>query len=357
MSVSERSEPARLVLIAGPCSAETEAQVLETARGVAPLRPDYFRAGIWKARTRPGTFEGIGEPALPWLAAAGRASGLRTATEVATARHVEAALEHGIDALWIGARTTVNPFSVQELADALRGAPVPVFVKNPTSPDLALWLGAFERISAAGVGPVAGVFRGVSVADSEPYRNAPMWDLVLELRRQVPALPILVDPSHIAGRRDLLVPLAQRALDLGLDGLMIEAHPNPDAAWSDAAQQVTPERLAEIMAALHIRRQTSEDESYRRAMDAYRDRIDEVDAAILRLLAERMSVVERIAAEKRARNVTTFQVDRWRSLLEERMRNAERLGLDPDYAKAVYQVIHRESVTRQSAADEAGPER
>lgn len=247
----------RPLVVAGPCSAESEAQLLETARRLHGTRVDYFRAGIWKARTRPAAFEGIGDPALPWLARAGREFGLRTATEVATPAHVEAALRHGIDLLWIGARTTVNPFSVQELADALRGVQVPVLVKNPTSPDLGLWTGALERINRAGVRAIGVIHRGFGVAASHRFRNPPMWELAIEFRRRHPAIPMITDPSHITGRRDQVQDIAQQALDLGVDGLMVEVHPNPDQAWSDAAQQLTPERLGEILHHLKVRRETS----------------------------------------------------------------------------------------------------
>jgi len=346
----------RPLVIAGPCSAESEDQLLETARRLSGTRVDYFRAGIWKARTRPGSFEGIGDPALPWLKSAGVKSGMKTATEVAQPRHVEAALKAGIDLLWVGARTTVNPFSVQELADAVRGSDVPILIKNPTSPDLGLWIGAVERFSQAGVRALGAIHRGVSVANSAPYRNAPMWSMVIELRRILPALPIITDPSHICGRRDLLQGIAQRAMDLGLDGLMIEAHPRPDNAWSDPAQQVTPERLGEIIAELTVRKGSSDNDTYLTSIEALRDRIDQVDNDIVAMLAERMGIVELIGEQKRLNNVTTLQVDRWRALLSDRMERARQLGLDPGYTKAIYEVIHRESIRRQSSIMSNGRE-
>ena len=338
----------RPIVIGGPCSAESEAQVLETAARLKGTRIDYFRAGIWKARTRPSNFEGIGDAALPWLQRAGVQYGLRTATEVATPAHVEAALKHGIDLLWIGARTTVNPFSVQEIADALRGVQVPVLVKNPTSPDMGLWLGAIERIHRAGVRALGVIHRGFSVAGVRRFRNAPLWEMAIEMRRLHPTLPIITDPSHITGRRDLVLEIAQRAMDLGLDGLMIEAHPNPDQAWSDAAQQVTPERLGEIIALLKVRRETSENVEYLASLEVLRDRIDHLDHDILDLLARRMRVVEEIGDYKRANNVATLQVSRWSALLADRLAQASELGLTPDYVRAVYEIIHRESVRRQS---------
>lgn len=322
---------------------------METARRLSGTRVDYFRAGIWKARTRPGSFEGIGDGGLPWLKRAGDRYQMKTATEVAQPAHVEAALKAGIDMLWIGARTTVNPFSVQELAHALRGTDVPVLVKNPTNPDLGLWIGAFERLSQAGVRALGGIHRGISVANSAPYRNAPMWNFAIELRRLLPDLPIINDPSHICGRRDLLQGIAQRAMDLGLDGVMLETHPNPDQAWSDAAQQVTPERATEILAELVIRRDDVESDSFHASLEALRARIDQVDSDLMALLGDRMSIVQLIAELKKANNVTTLQVARWTALLEDRMERAKSLGLDPEYVKAIYDLIHGESVRRQSA--------
>lgn len=338
----------RPIIIAGPCSAESEEQLLETARRLRGARVDYFRAGIWKARTRPSNFEGIGDAALPWLVRTGRQFGLKTATEVATPKHVELALHHGVDLLWIGARTTVNPFSVQEIAEALRGVNAPVLVKNPTSPDMALWLGALERINRAGVRRLGVIHRGFSVAGMTRYRNAPMWELAIEFRRMHPDIPIITDPSHITGRRDMILDVAQHAMDLGLDGLMIEAHPNPDQAWSDAAQQVTPERLGEILDLIKVRRETSADAGFLAALATLRQRIDHLDHEILDLLARRMRVVEEIADCKRDNNVATLQVSRWSALLEDRLARAQALGLAPEYAQAIYEIIHRESVRRQS---------
>lgn len=346
----------RPLVVAGPCSAESEAQLLETARRLHGTRVDYFRAGIWKARTRPAAFEGIGDPALPWLARAGREFGLRTATEVATPAHVEAALRHGIDLLWIGARTTVNPFSVQELADALRGVQVPVLVKNPTSPDLGLWTGALERINRAGVRAIGVIHRGFGVAASHRFRNPPMWELAIEFRRRHPAIPMITDPSHITGRRDQVQDIAQQALDLGVDGLMVEVHPNPDQAWSDAAQQLTPERLGEILHHLKVRRETSADAGFIARLEALRERIDRIDHDLLDALAARMRVVEEIADCKRDNNVSTLQVSRWSALLEDRVARAEALGLGAEYARALYEIIHRESVRLQSEIMNREPE-
>lgn len=339
----------RPMVIGGPCSAESREQVFETARRLSGTRIDYFRAGIWKARTRPGSFEGIGDPALEWLRAAGDAYGYKTATEVAHGRHVEAALKAGIDLLWVGARTTVNPFSVQELADAVRGTDVPILIKNPTSSDLGLWIGAIERFAQAGVRAMGGIHRGVSTVSSAPYRNAPMWSMVIELRRLLPDFPIITDPSHICGRRDLLQDIAQRAMDLGMDGLMIESHPNPDSAWSDAAQQVTPERLGEILAELVVRSPDSANAAFTATLEELREQIDHMDHELISVLRKRMAVVEQIAEQKRASNVTILQVKRWRALLADRVKTAGAQGLDPAFIKAVYDAIHQESIRLQNA--------
>jgi chorismate mutase len=314
-------------------------------------RVDYFRAGIWKARTRHDSFEGIGDTALPWLKAAGVQYGLRTATEVASAKHVEAALQHGIDLLWVGARTTVNPFSVQEIANAMRGVDVPMLVKNPTSPDVPLWMGALERLSNAGVRALGAIHRGVAVTASAPYRNAPMWGQVLEMRRLMPELPLICDPSHICGRRDLLAGIAQRAMDLGMDGLMIESHPRPDHAWSDAAQQVTPERFSEILSELILRKDTSGDAEFLAAIEALRGQIDRVDHDLVALLARRMEIVDSIAERKRDNSVTALQPARWSSLLSDRLALALSLGLDEAFTKALYDLIHQESIRRQLAPE------
>jgi chorismate mutase len=257
-------------------------------------------------------------------------------------------MKHGVDLLWIGARTTVNPFSVQEIADALRGVTVPVLVKNPTSPDMSLWLGALERVNRAGVRKLGVIHRGFSVAGLTRYRNAPMWELAIEFRRTHPDVPIITDPSHITGRREMILDVAQHAMDLGLDGLMIETHRNPDQAWSDAAQQVTPERLGEILHQLKVRRETSVDAGFQAALATLRERIDLLDHEILELLARRMRVVEEIADCKRENNVATLQVARWSALLEDRVSRAVALGLSAEYAQALYDIIHRESVRRQS---------
>lgn len=320
---------------------------METARRLRCTRVDYLRAGIWKARTRPANFEGIGAPALPWLRDAGKEYGLRTATEVATGEHVELALRHDIDLLWIGARTTVNPFSVQELADALRGTDLPVLIKNPTSPDMGLWFGALERVHRAGVKKLGVIHRGFASSAPSRFRNAPMWDLAIEFRRNFPHIPIVVDPSHISGRRELILEIAQEAMNLGLNGLMIESHANPDQAWSDAAQQVTPERLGEIMSRLHMREQVPSSAEFTAALERLRDEIDHIDHELISLLCSRMTRVERIAELKKSNNVATLQVERWRQLLEDRVLRAESLGLDSGYTRRLFELVHAESVRRQ----------
>jgi len=339
----------RPLVVAGPCSAETEAQVLQTAAELARYPVDYLRAGVWKARTRPSSFDGAGDEALQWLKRAGTEHNLKTTTEVANARHVELALRHEIDAIWIGARTTANPFSVQELADALRGTDIPVMVKNPINPDLALWIGAIERVHKAGVRSLAAIHRGFATGDETRFRNRPMWDLVIELRRMITNIPILNDPSHVAGRRDLVYGVSQRAMDLGLDGLIIEAHADPENAWSDADQQITPHRLGEILARLKVRRTSSDNAQFNASLEELRHDIDRIDAEILEVLSERMRIVEQIGESKRANNVTTLQVDRWKAILEDRMERARALGLDHEYIKAIYDVIHEESNRLQSA--------
>jgi len=338
----------RPFLIAGPCSAETEAQVLQTAKQVAPLGVAYFRAGIWKPRTRPNHFEGIGDEGLAWLGRARAEHGVALITEVATPQHVEQVLAHGIDAVWIGARTAVSPFAVQEIADALAGVDIPVFVKNPINPDVGLWIGAIERMHAVGIRRLAAIHRGFSTADRSRFRNKPMWELAVELRRLLPNLPILNDPSHIAGSRDLVQDVAQRAMDMGLDGLMIETHPSPDDAWSDAAQQVTPKRLAEILGNLKLRSQSTTDAEYLDSVTDLREEIDRIDAELLETLATRMQVVEQIARLKRAENVTSLQMSRWEEILRDRQERAAELGLDPAYVKDVYDAIHEAALLRLS---------
>ena len=335
------------IVIAGPCSAESERQVLDAARGVASAGAAIFRAGVWKPRTKPGTFEGIGTPALKWLVKARAETGLPVATEVATREHVEEALAAGIDMLWVGARTTTSPFAMDEVAKAIldsgRAATTAVLVKNPVNPDIELWIGAMERLHAAGVTRLAAVHRGFSAYNAAPYRNDPMWHIPLELRRRFPTLDIICDPSHIGGSRRLIAPLSQRAIDMGFDGLIIESHCNPDEALSDAAQQIIPSALAEILASLTDRNQSCTTEG----LEAMRAEIDHIDNELMALLAQRMKVVRDIGEYKRSRSIPVVQPERFDRLLTRHMSEAETLGLRPEFIKNLLTVIHAESVNRQ----------
>ncbi|QNH61398.1 chorismate mutase [Hymenobacter sediminicola] len=337
------------LLIAGPCSAETEEQVMTTARGLQALgNIDLFRAGIWKPRTRPGSFEGMGSVALPWLQRVTTETGLPTAIEVATPRHVEEALAHGINVLWIGARTTVNPFAVQELADALAGTGVPVMVKNPVNPDVALWAGALERLERAGITDLAAIHRGFSTFAPSRYRNAPTWMLPIELKTRFPHIPLICDPSHIGGRRDLLLPIAQKALDLDYDGLMIETHPNPDRALSDAEQQVTPQRLGEILSELKYRYRSSNNAEYLNKAEELRHKMDVADREIIEALARRMALVGELAEYKKENNVKILQLDRWNDIFTSRPEWAKRAGVNEKFVAELYKLIHVESIRRQT---------
>jgi len=333
----------RPLLIAGPCSAETEEQVMETARQLAAKGVKIFRAGIWKPRTKPGGFEGNGVIALPWLKRVKEELGMYTAVEVATAGHVREALAHGVDILWVGARTSANPFAVQEVADALEGMDIPVLIKNPVNPDLDLWIGAIQRIYNAGIRKIGAIHRGFSSYDKKIYRNLPQWHIPIELRRQIPNLPIVCDPSHIGGRRELIAPLCQQAMDLNFDGLIVESHCNPEKAWSDAAQQVTPDVLDFIMNTLVIRdiNQTTEN------LTALRRQIDELDNSLLELLARRMRVSREIGQYKKEHNMPILQAQRYDEILQNRIEQAGRMGMDAEFMKTVLVAIHEESVRHQ----------
>lgn len=333
----------RPLVIAGPCSAETEEQVMETARQLSHNGIKIFRAGVWKPRTKPGGFEGKGAEALPWLQRVKAETGMLLATEVATPEHVETALKAGIDILWIGARTTANPFSVQAIADALKGTDVPVFVKNPVNPDIELWTGALLRINSAGIRRLGAIHRGFSSVDSKLYRNPPMWHIPIELKRRFPSLTIITDPSHMGGRRDLVAPLAQQAMDLGMDGLMIEAHYNPDCAWSDANQQVLPEVLDFILDRLVVRESVEVTES----ISQLRKQIDELDNQLMDLLTKRMRVSREIAEYKKLHNMTVVQTTRYSEILDKRAAQGVLCGMNPDFVKKVYEAIHSESVRQQ----------
>ena len=336
-------EQKRPLVIAGPCSAETEEQVMDTAKQLVNSGVKIFRAGVWKPRTKPGGFEGVGIEALPWMQRVKAETGMLTATEVATPEHAEAALKAGIDILWIGARTSANPFSVQAIADALRGVDVPVFVKNPVNPDIELWTGALLRINSAGITRLGAIHRGFSSVDSKLYRNPPMWHLPIELKRRFPTLPLLCDPSHMGGRRDLIAPLSQQAMDLGLDGLMIESHCNPDCAWSDAKQQVLPEVLDFILDRLVIRDSVEATES----ITQLRKQIDELDNQLMDLLTKRMRVSREIAEYKKLHNMTVVQTTRYSEILDKRGAQGALCGMSPDFVRDIYEHIHEESVRQQ----------
>lgn len=333
----------RPIVIAGPCSAETEEQVMNTATQLCKKGIKIFRAGVWKPRTKPGGFEGVGTLGLPWLKRVQEELGMLVSTEVATPKHVEACLESGIDILWIGARTTANPFAMQELADSLRGVDIPVLVKNPVNPDLELWIGAMERINGAGVKRMGAIHRGFSTYDKKLYRNLPMWHIPIELRRRIPNLPMFCDPSHIGGRRELIAPLCQQAMDLGFDGLVVESHCSPDAAWSDAAQQVTPEVLEFILDKLVIRNITQTTES----LEALRRQIDEFDNNLLDLLSRRMRVCREIGQYKKEHNMTVVQTERYNEILDKRGAQGVLCGMDADFIKTIFEAIHEESVRQQ----------
>lgn len=337
------SDNERPIVMAGPCSAETEAQVMQTAQALARKGCHIFRAGLWKPRTKPGGFEGQGQKALPWLRRVKEETGMLIATEVATPQHVELCLKHSIDVLWIGARTTANPFAMQALADSLHGVDIPVLVKNPVNPDLELWIGSMERINRAGIRRLGAIHRGFSSYGGKLYRNSPMWQIPLELRRRIPALPILCDPSHIGGRRELIAPLCQQAMDLGFDGLIVETHHTPDQAWSDAQQQVTPDRLDVILSHLVVRdkQQTVE------AIDQLRRQIDDLDNQLIELLSNRMRICREIGRYKREHNITVFQASRYNEILEKRGAQATHCDMSAEFVATVFENVHQESVRQQ----------
>ena len=333
----------RPIVIAGPCSAETEEQVMTTARQLANKGCHIFRAGIWKPRTKPGGFEGNGEAALPWMQEVKKETGMLTATEVATPEHVEQAQKYGIDILWIGARTSANPFAMQDLADSLKGYDGPVLVKNPVNPDLELWIGAMQRLNQAGVKRLGAIHRGFSSYDKKIYRNLPMWQIPIELHRRIPNLPIICDPSHIGGRRDLIAPLCQQAMDLGFDGLIVESHCDPDCAWSDAKQQITPDILDYILSLLVVRSEHTTTEGLRQL----RSQIDEIDNQLMDLMAKRLRVCREIGTFKKEHNMTVLQAGRYNEILEKRGAQASLCGMSPEFAAHVFELIHEESVRQQ----------
>ena len=335
------------LVIAGPCSAETEDQVLKIAHELKDTDVNYYRAGIWKPRTRPGNFEGVGAIGLNWLKKVKEETGLKTATEVANKAHVDLALENDVDLLWIGARTTVSPFNVQELADALNGTDKIVLIKNPVNPDLSLWLGAVERFYNAGITKLGVIHRGFSTYKKTKYRNIPEWQMGIELQSKFPDLPIINDPSHIGGKRDLIFDISQTALDLNFDGLMIETHCDPDNAWSDAAQQVTPDRLVEIMKDLRIRKIDDDESKYASKLGALRSNIDVLDQALLETLSERMGVAQQIGQLKKERNVAVLQSNRWNEILGKMILEGEQKGLSEEFVLKMFKAIHQESINHQ----------
>jgi chorismate mutase len=336
------------LIIAGPCSAETEEQVLQTARGIAALnRVSIFRAGIWKPRTRPGQFEGIGSIGLEWLQKVKAETGLRTAVEVANVKHVDEALRMGIDFLWIGARTTANPFSVQEIADSLKGVTIPVLIKNPVNADLDLWIGAMERLQKAGITQLAAVHRGFSSYDKSQYRNKPMWELPIELKRRMPDIPMICDPSHICGRTDLLLNVSQNAMDLDYQGLMIETHCNPSSALSDAKQQVTPVELGKLLEKIVIRISSVKDKEFLSTLEDLRDKIDEIDNNLINVLANRMEMARAIGACKKQNGVTILQNTRWNEIVQGRTKQGMEKQLTSDFMMKLFEIIHQESIHHQ----------
>lgn len=340
--------PSQPFIVAGPCGVESEQQIVETAVALKQLNVHLLRGGIWKPRTRPDSFQGIGSEGLKWLKAAGRIAGLPVSVEVANPTHVIQALEAGIDVLWIGARTTVNPFLVQEIANALNGIDIPILVKNPVNPDLDLWIGAFERLNRVGINKLIAIHRGFSSSEISRYRNAPVWQIPIELRRRFPELPLFCDPSHIAGRREYVAQIAQYAMDLGYNGLMIETHVQPDLALSDKEQQLKPEELGMLLDNLVIRNSSVGDIMYNNLLEDLREKIDNLDEKILELLAERMGIARNIGHYKKENNMTVLQVERWNKILRTRIRSGEIKELDRNFILQLYSNIHEESIRQQT---------
>lgn len=335
------------LVIAGPCSAETEEQMLKIAHQLKNTDVSVMRAGVWKPRTRPGNFEGVGALGLKWLKKAKEETGLLTATEVANAHHVELALEQDVDILWVGARTTVSPFIVQEIADAVKGTDKIILVKNPVNSDLALWLGAVERFHEVGITKLGVIHRGFSTYEKTKYRNNPEWQIPIDLQNKFPDLPLILDPSHIAGRRDIIFELSQTALDLNYDGLMIETHPDPDNAWSDAEQQITPDTLMEIMRNLKVRKTEGDGKDYKNTLEMKRTQIDLIDDQIIGLLAKRMKIVDTIGELKKINNVAILQVKRWNEIMERMIAEGTQNQLSEEFVVDVFKAIHQESINHQ----------
>jgi len=337
--------PVNSLVISGPCSAETREQVLETALGLSNVGIDYFRAGIWKPRTRPGEFEGIGDVGISWMCEVRETYGLKIATEVAKAEHVEFALKNNFDMIWVGARSTVNPFTVQEIAESLQGTNIKVMVKNPVNPDLKLWIGAIERIWKAGITDVSAIHRGFSVYEKTRYRNDPNWQIPIDLKQELPGIPLICDPSHIGGRAHLLMPLAQKAMDLNYDGLMIESHVDPSRAWTDAKQQITPAELKELLNSLTIRNRAAIDED---AMLAFREQLTQTDESIIQLLKNRMRISEQIGEFKKDKNHVILQANRWEEALRRNVLKASAEGISEEFVTQLFKLIHQDSIRIQS---------
>jgi chorismate mutase len=350
LNAMELSHP---LVIAGPCSAETEEQVLKIAHQLKDTDATVLRAGIWKPRTRPGNFEGVGAKGLKWLQRAKEETGMLVTTEVANANHVEEALKHDIDILWIGARTTVSPFIVQEIADALQGTDKPVLIKNPVNPDLALWLGAVERFYTGGIKNLGVIHRGFSTYEKTRYRNNPEWQIPIDLQTRFPDLPLLLDPSHIAGRRDIIFDLSQTALELNYDGLMIETHYDPDNAWSDAKQQITPETLAQITIDLKIRAEEGQDIEYKNSIRKLRMKIEDIDTKLINTFGQRMEVVDKIGVLKRENNVAILQSKRWKEIMDRMLAEGQSNNLSNEFILKVFKAIHQESIDHQKQVEKS----
>ncbi len=338
----------RPLIMAGPCSAESETQVLDTAKRLAANNVKIFRAGIWKPRTRPGQFEGLGTTALPWMKMVKEETKMYTATEVANAKHVYEALKWGIDILWIGARTTANPFSVQEIADALRGVDIAVMVKNPVNPDLELWMGALERLYMCGITRLAACHRGFSIFEKQEFRNDPNWQIPIALKTRMPNMPVITDPSHICGNRTGLLSVSQTAMDLNFDGLIIETHPDPDKAWSDAKQQITPEALSELLSKLVIREAEENVQSSEHTLEDLRQKIDKIDDSILDIFEKRMIVAEQIGQYKKDHNLSILQSKRWEEILQKRIAMSAKKNLSAEFTDTIFKAIHQESINHQT---------
>lgn len=335
------------LVVAGPCSAESEEQIIKTANQLASVKQvNIFRAGIWKPRTRPGEFDGVGEKGLKWLKRVKQETGLLTTVEVADSNHVELALKYGVDILWIGARTVVNPFSVQAIAEVVAGVDIPIMVKNPLTPDIKLWLGAIERFNAVGINKLVAIHRGFHYFEKSPFRNAPMWEIPIELKRIAPSLPIIVDPSHICGRRELIESISQKALDLEMDGLMIESHHDPENAFTDAAQQITPSNLSKLLDKLVIRHKKG-DIDFQHKLEELRTEIDKLDVELLQILAKRMEIIDEIGEYKSENDITILQMKRWVGIIKDRMSIGTHLGLGDVFLKKLLNLIHKESIQRQ----------